>query len=88
MTVRRPATVAIVLSNYNHARYLPESLAAICGQTRPAGEILIIDDGSTDDSVAVIEDFARREPAIRVLRNERNLGLQASIARALPLITS
>lgn len=88
MTARRPATVAIVLSNYNHARYLPESLAAICGQTRPADEILIIDDGSTDDSVAVIEDFALREPGIRVLRNERNLGLQASIARALPLITS
>ena len=41
MMARRPATVAIVLSNYNHARYLPESLGAICGQTRQADEILI-----------------------------------------------
>jgi len=88
VTTHRPATVGVVLSNYNHARYLPESLGAICGQSRPADEILIVDDGSTDDSLAVIEDFARREPAVRVVQNERNLGLQASIARALPLINS
>lgn len=82
------ATVAVILSNYNHARYLPESLAGICGQTRPADEVIVIDDGSTDCSMAVIEDFARRYPVIRVFRNERNLGLQESIARTLPLLTA
>ena len=82
------ATVAIILSNYNHGRYLPESLGGIGGQTRQADEIVVIDDGSTDDSVAVIEEFARTYPGVRFLRNERNLGLQESITRALPLITS
>jgi len=82
------ATVAIILSNYNHRRYLKESLGAICGQSRPADEIVVIDDGSTDDSVTVIEEFASRYPALRFIRNHRNLGLQASIARALPLVTS
>ena len=53
------STVAIVVCNYNHARYLPDSLGHICSQTRPADQILVIDDGSTDDSWDVIQRFAR-----------------------------
>jgi glycosyltransferase involved in cell wall biosynthesis len=82
------ATVAIVLSNFNHGRYLQESLGAICGQTRAADEIIVIDDGSIDDSVEIIEQFAARYPAIRFLKNPRNLGLQASIALALPRVSA
>jgi len=80
------ATVAIVLSNYNHDRYLRTSLAGICSQVRPADQILVIDDGSTDDSVAVIESFVARNPGIEFLRNPTNIGLQASIRRVLPLV--
>ncbi|MEX0876647.1 MAG: glycosyltransferase [Phycisphaerales bacterium] len=83
---RARRSVAIVLSNYNHGRYLPTSLGAICSQSRPADQILVIDDGSEDDSVAVIESFAGRHPEIEFLRNPRNLGLQASIRRVLPLV--
>lgn len=79
-------SVAIVLSNYNHGRYLPTSLGAICSQTRPADQILVIDDGSVDDSTAVIESFAARYPQIEFLRNPQNIGLQASIRRVLPLV--
>ncbi len=82
--VRR--TVSIVLSNYNHDRYLATSLAAICGQSRPADQIIVVDDGSTDDSVAVIESFATRHPQVEFLQNPQNIGLQASIRRVLPLV--
>ena len=82
------ATVAIILSNYNHGRYLPESLGAICGQSRPADQIIVIDDGSTDGSAAIVEEVAARDGRITFLRNGRNLGLQESIARALPLVTT
>ncbi len=82
----RKTTVAVILSNYNHGRYLSESLGAICGQTRPADQIVVSDDGSTDNSAAIIEEFARRFSRIQFLRNERNLGLQKSIARALELV--
>jgi glycosyltransferase involved in cell wall biosynthesis len=84
----RAATVAIVLSHYNHGDYLRESLGAICGQTRPADEIIVVDDGSTDDSVAIIEEFAARHARITFLRNDRNVGLHKSIARTLPLVTA
>jgi len=76
-------TVSILLANYNHAKYLPTSLAGICGQTHPATEIIIVDDGSTDDSIAVIEEYAQRFPQIRLLRNGINRGQHYSIQRAL-----
>jgi glycosyltransferase involved in cell wall biosynthesis len=80
------STVAVVLCNYNHARYLPDSLGHIYGQTRPADQILVIDDGSTDDSWDVIQKFARDHSNLQAHANERNLGLQASIAKALKLV--
>lgn len=76
-------TVAIVLSNYNHAHHLPDSLHHICNQTRPADQIIIVDDGSTDDSIDVISDFAHRFKNVEFIRNGENLGLQASIKKAI-----
>jgi glycosyltransferase involved in cell wall biosynthesis len=80
---RRTATVSVLLCNYNDARYLPDSLIAICTQTRPPDEVIVLDDGSTDDSLEIIESFARRYPFIRILTNETNRGLLYSINRAL-----
>jgi glycosyltransferase domain-containing protein len=81
--VRRTVTVSVLLCNYNDARYLPDSLSAICAQTRLPEEVVVLDDGSTDNSLEIIECFARRYPFIRVLKNDRNRGLLYSINRAL-----
>src|SRR5258707_8026023 len=80
------STVAVVLCNYNHAKYLPDSLGHICAQTRPADQIVVIDDGSTDDSWRIIEEFARKHSNLQAHANERNLGLETCIARALALV--
>ncbi len=80
------ATVAIVLSNYNHARYLPDSLGHIARQNRPPDQVIVVDDGSTDGSLEIIRAFAETQPYVEVIDNGRNLGLQESIARALPLV--
>jgi len=80
------STVAVVLCNFNHARYLSDSLGRICNQIRPADQIVVIDDGSTDDSWKIIQDFAGRHPSLEAHANERNLGLEASIAKALQLV--
>ena len=76
-------TVSILLANYNHAQYLPTALSGICGQTHPPTEIIVVDDGSTDASVAIVEDFAARFPAIQILKNGTNRGQHDSIQRAL-----
>jgi Glycosyl transferase family 2 len=80
------STVAVVLCNYNHARYLPDSLGHIYAQTRPADQVLVIDDGSTDDSWEIIQAFARDHPDLQAHANRHNLGLEASIAKALQLV--
>ena len=75
--------MSVLLCNYNDSRFLPDSLGAICAQTRLPDEVIVLDDGSTDNSLNVIEDFARRYPFIRIMKNETNRGLLYSINRAL-----
>jgi len=82
------ATTAIILYNFNGARELRASLDAILGQTRPADQILVIDDGSIDDSPAIIDAAVGRDPRVSVVRNDRNLGLPASRARALAMVVT
>ena len=80
---KRNVTVSVLLCNYNDARYLPDSLGAICTQSRLPEEVIVLDDGSTDNSLEIIEDFGRRYPFVRILKNETNRGLLYSINRAL-----
>jgi glycosyltransferase involved in cell wall biosynthesis len=73
--VERPLQLSVVIPNYNHARFLPEALDAILMQSYQPVEIVIIDDASTDNSIDVIEGFQRQNPRIRVVRNEKNMGV-------------
>jgi len=75
--------LSVVVPNYNHARFLPACLDALLAQSVVPDEILVIDDGSTDDSVAVMTAYAAREPRIRVLRNEVNRGVVATMNRGV-----
>src|SRR5207245_2608164 len=56
------ATLSVLMPNFDHARFLPESLGAILEQSYPPCEVIVIDDGSTDDSVEVLEKIAARHP--------------------------
>lgn len=80
------APVTIIMSNYNQAQYLHESLGGLVNQSLPAQRILVIDDGSIDNSVEIIREYENRHANLRLIRNKVNLGLQDSIARALPLV--
>lgn len=72
-----------VLPNYNHARYLPQALAALLSQSLPPRELIVVDDGSTDNSVEVIESMAARHPSIRLIRHEVNQGVVAALNTGL-----
>jgi glycosyltransferase involved in cell wall biosynthesis len=71
------------MANYNHAQYVGEALQTILEQAFRPTEVVVVDDGSTDDSIAVIEQFARRDPIIHLVRNIRNRGAVFSQNRAL-----
>lgn len=72
-------TLSVVIPNYNHAKYLPECIEAVLSQTRLPDEILIVDDCSTDNSVEIIKDYARKEKRIRLISNEKNSGPSFSV---------
>ncbi len=76
-------TLSVVLPNYNHSAHLPKTLESILGQSAAPTELIIIDDCSTDDSVAVIEEVARGHANVRFLRNEVNRGAVASFNRGI-----
>jgi glycosyltransferase involved in cell wall biosynthesis len=80
--VKNPS-FGIIMTNYNDAKYLKVSLPAIFNQQRQLDELVIVDDGSTDDSVEIIESYQKQYGFIKLLRNEHNLGVIPSINRAL-----
>jgi glycosyltransferase involved in cell wall biosynthesis len=75
--------LSAIIPNYNHAAYLPQAISALLAQTRPADEIIVIDDASEDDSVAVAGEIAARHASVRVLRNPENLGVVGTLNRGL-----
>ena len=80
----------MVVPVYNDAAYLGEALASVLGQTLAAAEIIVVDDGSTDDSAAVARRFA---PRVRYERQEhggaglaRNRGVRMASAELLAFL--
>ncbi len=66
--------VSIITPVYNAARWLPETIASVRAQTFPDWEQLLVDDGSTDDSRAIVEGAVAKDPRFRLLRTPCNSG--------------
>jgi glycosyltransferase involved in cell wall biosynthesis len=80
--------LSVILPNYNHAKYLPDALEAIMRQSVPPAEVVLIDDGSTDNSMEVITRFAAKYPTIRVYQNDQNRGVVYTMNRGIGLAQS
>ena len=82
-------TVSIALATYNGGRFLDQQLQTLAGQERPPDELVVTDDGSTDDTVAKLEAFAATAPfPVRLYRNTVRLGYRANFIRAAGLCRS
>jgi glycosyltransferase involved in cell wall biosynthesis len=77
-------SLSIVLCTCNGARFLEEQMASLCAQ-EDVDEILVVDDHSTDDTMAILHAFADVDHRIRLHWNERSLGVTANFERALRL---
>lgn len=78
---RRP--ISVCLATYNGERYVAEQLASILAECQSDDEIIVVDDGSRDRTLAIIAEFA--DPRVQVLVNPVNLGPQQTFGRALAL---
>jgi len=82
-----PPAFSVILPVYNRAAMVKTALATLSWQDCLSWECLAVDDGSTDDSLGVLLEAAQREPRLKVLANERNLGMNASRNRAIEAAT-
>jgi glycosyltransferase involved in cell wall biosynthesis len=85
-------SISVVIPAYNASRYIAETLRSVLAQTLPPDEVLVIDDGSTDDTAAVAERFG---PPVRVIRRanarqaaSRNFGVQEARGEWVAFIDS
>lgn len=74
-----PIPVSIVMAIYNAEETLPRCLSALADSTAPGTEIILVDNGSTDASISICEDFIGNHPELRVLlRHEKTPGPSAA----------
>ena len=71
----RQLKLSVVMPNYNHGPYIAEALDAIVNQSLRPFEVVVCDDGSTDNSVEIIQRFTSRYKFIRLIKNATNLGV-------------
>ena len=85
--MQNKGTLSVVMCNYNHGHYIQEALQAILSQSLPPFEVIVIDDGSTDNSVQIIEDIAEKNPSVKFYRNVKNEGVWYSSNRGAKIAT-
>lgn len=77
-----PELVTVLIPFFNRALFLGATIRSVLQQRGVALQLLLVDDGSTDHSVAVVRTFADRR--LRLLRLRRRSGKPAAVNRALP----
>ena len=85
--------VSVITPCYNGEKYLPETIESVIAQSYPQWEMLVVDDGSTDDSFGIAQHYADRDSRIKVLRQEnkgsaaaRNLGMRHAQGQYIALL--
>ena len=68
-------TVTVVISCYNYAHYLPQAVQSCISQRDVDVDVIIVDDASTDDSLAVAEDLSRAHANVSVVTHSQNKGM-------------
>jgi glycosyltransferase involved in cell wall biosynthesis len=77
--------VRICIPTYNGAKYLRQCLDSCLSQTYASTELVICDDGSSDDTLKIIEDYVKTNSRVRFFKNEKNLGLVGNWNRCIEL---
>jgi len=75
-------TIGCIIPSYNHAKYIPDAIRSVLQQTLPPERLVIIDDGSQDNSVDVVRTF--NDPRIHVVE-QKNQGAHIALTRGIEL---
>lgn len=84
--------ISVIIPTFNRAYCLPDALNSVLNQTRPPTEVIVIDDGSTDDTAEVIKNHFPQVKYIKQVQSgvsvARNAGIKASTAQWIALLDS
>ena len=75
--------VSVVMSVYNEQEYLEDTMESILKQTFRDFEFVIVNDGSTDGTKGILDSYAKKDRRVRLVTNERNLGLTRSLNKGI-----
>src|SRR5262245_61924033 len=78
--------ISVVMTSYNYARYIKEAIQSVWNQSSMNVELVIVDDASTDNTAAIIDELEEKSPIpIRFYQNEQNCGPNLTQNRAVSL---
>lgn len=87
--------ISIIVPVYNAEKYIRKCMESICHQTYTDLEIIVVDDGSTDGSLAILQEYARQDERVRVFMQEnsgqgvaRNKGIEQARGEYLSFVDS
>src|SRR5512141_2958640 len=79
----RTPSIAVIVPNWNDARYLPRCISSILDQEVAPDELILVDDQSSDDSVAVMRSLIANRPGVQLIENPVNLGVNGALDEGL-----
>lgn len=79
-------TLSVLMPNYNHGAVLSRALDSVVRQSRHPEQLVIVDDGSTDNSVEIIESYRAQYPFIELIRFPQNRGVFEAIKAGIAVI--
>lgn len=77
--------VSVIIPVHNVEQYITDSLSSIQNQSYKNLEIIVIDDGSTDNTYSIISEIAKNDKRINIYKNEANIGIAKTLNKAIDL---
>lgn len=71
--------LTVSLPNYNHGHFLSTRIPSLLAAMPASSELLVVDDGSTDNSVEILEEFAVKDSRLKLVKNEKNKGVNYAL---------
>ena len=84
-TLRKSPLVSVIIPVYNDKKYLDETIRSILNQTFKDLELILINDASTDKSLAIMKSYQKKDKRIILINNKKNLMTSTSRNKALKI---
>jgi len=81
-----PGAISVVMPVYNHARFVDRTLDSLASQSRVPNELVVVDDGSQDDSVERVVTFAKASRIPVIVARQANAGAHVALNRGMALV--